>query len=197
MAGKFRIEPRNHSRELVEQINKQFDAIEASLKPAFTPTPAATPAPSSSSNVNVTSGIAGTGVNQGLNTDGVTMQGNGVDQPLAVADSIASGAAFGGSLGVVPLAFGFSPYSAVLSSAQAKLFMCSADPGADFILNLPPAVGSGNVAVVEKADANAHNIAVTPNGTDTINGVNAPVNLASQFNTVRLVDVIAGQWVEF
>ena len=56
------------------------------------------------------------------------------------------------------------------------------------------AAGSGNVAIIKKIDANAHNIAVTPNGSDTIDGVNAAVDIAIQWSVLRVVDAASGAW---
>ena len=78
---------------------------------------------------------------------------------------------------------------------MATLFQCSSSAGADFVFNLPVASGSGSVGVIVKIDSNAHNIAVTPNGTDTINGVNAAVNVSVQWDSVTIVDVGSGAWV--
>ncbi len=83
MAGKYRIEPHNHSRELVEQINKQFDAIEASIKVASTPATPAAPVSVPGSRVNVTSGIAGPAINQVVSVDPASIQGNGTNIPIS------------------------------------------------------------------------------------------------------------------
>jgi hypothetical protein len=87
-----------------------------------------------------------------------------------------------------------SPFAATLSALQYTLFQCSASAGADFIFDLPPATGSGEVAIVKKMDANAHNIVITPNGTDTIDGTNATVSITIQMDAVKLVDSAAGAW---
>lgn len=78
---------------------------------------------------------------------------------------------------------------------MASIFLCSSSAGADFVFNLPAATGTGNVAVVKKMDANAHNVAVTPNGTDTIDGVNAAVNISVQYDTITVCDSGTGAWV--
>jgi len=73
--------------------------------------------------------------------------------------------------------------------------LANSSAGADFIFNLPVATGTGDALIVKKVDANAHNIAVTPNGTNTIDGVNAAVNLTTQWVPVlRLIDSTAGAW---
>ncbi len=96
---------------------------------------------------------------------------------------------------IITLAFAASPYSAVLSATQITLYLANSSAGADFIFNLPVATGTGDALIVKKVDANAHNIAVTPNGTNTIDGVNAAVNLTTQWVPVlRLIDSAAGAW---
>ena len=78
---------------------------------------------------------------------------------------------------------------------MATIFPCSASAGADFVFNLPAATGTGHVAVIKKMDPNAHNIAVTPNGTDTIDGVNAAVDVSIQYDTVTVCDYALGAWI--
>src|SRR5216684_1560096 len=95
---------------------------------------------------------------------------------------------------LITLAFAASPYAAALSATQITLYMASSSAGADFIFNLPVATGSGNAAIIKKMDANAHNIAVTPNGTNTIDGVNAAVNVSLQYDILRLIDSGTGAW---
>lgn len=84
-----------------------------------------------------------------------------------------------------------SPYSI---GQVAAFFAASAGASADTILNLPQATGSGRVIVVYKVDANAHNIAITPKGSDTINGSNSALNLGSQYDVRRLIDYGSGTW---
>lgn len=103
----------------------------------------------------------------------------------------------GGGLGTVAVVtepFSASPYMATLSSSQTTLYLVSASASSDFIFNLPPATGSGEVAIIKKEDPNAHNIAVTPNGTDTIDGVNAPVDITIQYDTLSIADATVGAW---
>lgn len=76
----------------------------------------------------------------------------------------------------------------------ATLYLVSAGVSADFIFNLPPAIGSGNVGIVKKVDADAHSVQVTPNGTDTIDGENAAIPIADQWAYVKLCDAQAGAW---
>ncbi len=88
-----------------------------------------------------------------------------------------------------------SPYT--IATSQNVFLDASASAGADFIANLPHATGSGFIVVVKKTDANAHNVAITPDpirGTDTIDGLNAARNLANQYDAHALIDVAAGKW---
>lgn len=66
-----------------------------------------------------------------------------------------------------------------------------------FTLNLPPATGSGNWVVIHRLTGGAANLDVTPNGTDTINGVNAAVNINAIHGVLRLTDVAVGAWLEW
>lgn len=70
----------------------------------------------------------------------------------------------------------------------------SAGASADTIVNLPAATGSFREIEISKRDANAHNIAVTPNGSDTINGSAGASNITVQFDTLRLRDIAIGEW---
>jgi hypothetical protein len=85
----------------------------------------------------------------------------------------------------------FSPYTV---GATDELIAASAGAAAATVVNLPVATGSGRTLVVKKMDANAQNIAVTPSGTDTIDGANAAVNITLRWDKVRLVDLAAGAW---
>lgn len=88
-----------------------------------------------------------------------------------------------------------SPYA--IPASQNTFLAASADAGADFIADLPAATGAGITVVVKKMDANPHNIAVTPNGSDTIDGVNAADNIGTQYNSNSYFDLAAGQWAKF
>ena len=208
MAGKYKIELRDLSRDSVNQLNKNFDKIENDItaKGGGTAPPKLTVVPSPSGPVNLGGSIPGsiediTNVNKGggspgpvgppgppspVFTDGVTIGGDGNGTPLF--SFVLS------SFLVVTNAFAASPYSATLEEQQVTYFRCSSSAGADFVFDLPAATGSGNVAVIKKSDANAHNIAVTPNGSDTIDGVNAVANISIQYSVLRLVDVTTGAW---
>jgi len=123
-------------------------------------------------------------------SDGVTIAGGMNGVPI----SGMGGPAGLGTLIVVTKAFGASPFAAALSPQAGTVFRCSAGAGADFVFNLPAATGSGQWCVIKKMDANAHNIAVTPNGGDTIDGANAAVNVAVQNDALWLCDTVAGAW---
>jgi hypothetical protein len=69
----------------------------------------------------------------------------------------------------------------------------SATAGADQIINLPAATGSGWMTMMKKMDANPHNIVVTRAGTDTIDGLTT-YTLSNQYSAVQLVDGAAGLW---
>ncbi len=77
---------------------------------------------------------------------------------------------------------------------MATLYLVSAGSAADFIFNLPPAIGGGQVAIVKKMDANPFNVNIVPHGTDTIDGVNTPTVMTVQYDTLTLCDALAGQW---
>lgn len=63
---------------------------------------------------------------------------------------------------------------------------CTAAAG--YAVNLPTASGiAGRFYTVIKKDNNANAIAVTPNGAETINGVNAAFNLAAQWKYVTVI----------
>lgn len=70
----------------------------------------------------------------------------------------------------------------------------SATAGADKVENLNPATGSGVFLVYKKMDANAHDIVITPDGTDNIDGVNAAKHITIQNDTLGLYDRAAGEW---
>lgn len=129
---------------------------------------------------------APTPATQTVTVDDFTITGDGNSDPL-------TGTVLAAFV-VTTLAFGASPYTATLTPLRTNEYRCSASSGADFVFNLPAATGSGNVAIIKKIDANAHNIAVTPNGSDTIDGVNAAVDIAIQWSVLRVVDAASGAW---
>lgn len=83
-----------------------------------------------------------------------------------------------------------SPYQALLPPNSSEVAFIAMESGE---LDLPGATGSGRVIIVKKTDATPNPVAVTPNGTDTIDGggVAAVVN---QYDALRLIDAALGQW---
>lgn len=85
-----------------------------------------------------------------------------------------------------------SPFT--IPGAVPVTFLGASSSGtADFIANLPAAVGSGDKITVQKSDSNAHNVVLTASGSDTING-SATYNLTTQYQTVEVIDTAAGFW---
>ena len=137
-------------------------------------------------NNGCTGNPAPTPVTQSVTVDGFTITGDGNSSPL-------TGTVLA-SFVITTNAFGASPYTATLTQLRTSYYRCSSSVGADFVFNLPAATGSGDIAIIKKLDSNAHNIAVTPNGSDTIDGVNAVSNISIQYSTLQLVDAASGAW---
>lgn len=91
---------------------------------------------------------------------------------------------------VVTVAATASPYTA---AATDEFIAASASSAAATVIDLPAATGSGRTICVKKMDANAQNIAVTPNGSDKIDGASV-YNLTAQYDVARLADIGAGVW---
>lgn len=89
-------------------------------------------------------------------------------------------------------AFASSPFT-IPGAVPVTFLGASSGSGADFIANLPAAVGSGDKITVQKSDSNAHNIVLTAAGSDTING-SATYDLTTQYQTVEIIDTAAGFW---
>lgn len=72
----------------------------------------------------------------------------------------------------------------------------SASGAANCVLNLPAALAGniGRVIYVKREDSNAFNVNVTPNGTDTIDGVNAADSIKIQYDEFGFVVGAAGAW---
>ena len=193
MAGKWRIEQSGTglSRNGLNQLNKIFDSIEASISPAAPASvpSAAVPTPKNPGLVNAIQAevVAPT---SSVNTKSGT---------VSVAAHVSPSP--GGVQQAVPLftvidePFAASPYAIAFPSGGGNILLeASAGSAANFIANLPPATGSGYLIIVKKEDANAFAIAITPNGSDTIDGVNAAVNITTQFDTLQLIDDGSGTW---
>jgi hypothetical protein len=70
-----------------------------------------------------------------------------------------------------------------------------ATSGSDCTLNLPAASGNiGRSIVVKRTDANAHNVLLHPNGTDTIDGVNSNFTISIQYEEFAVVVGASGAW---
>jgi hypothetical protein len=106
-----------------------------------------------------------------------------------------TGPAGGGAsaLVLVVVTNAMSPYTAA-AVTQSTFYLVAAGVAADTIFNLPVAAGSLIPIIVKKTDANAFNVVVTPNGTDTIDGVNAVQTITVQGDGLDLTDTGAGAW---
>lgn len=62
------------------------------------------------------------------------------------------------------------------------------------VVNVPASNGGGRVLTIKNLDTGGGTVAVTANGTDTIDG-QAVYNLTTQYQVVRLVDGAVGQWM--
>ncbi len=91
--------------------------------------------------------------------------------------------------------FSLSPYAI---QSTDTFIAASAGAGADTVVNLPAAVGSGRIVIVKKVDANPHNIAVTPVVvTDVIDGATGPDAITMQWAAVSYIDYLQGAWGKF
>lgn len=116
-------------------------------------------------------------------TDGTTISGDGTSRnELAL---------------IKPLTYNVRATSTTPDPVTATdvFVLSSATAGADIVEDLPAATGSGRVLIFKKMDANAHNVVITPNGADMLDGANAVVNITIQYDAVRLLDAAAGAWV--
>jgi hypothetical protein len=94
-------------------------------------------------------------------------------------------------LNVRIITFADSPYAV----ASGDYFVvASAATGADTIVVLPPATGSGRPLDVKKIDANPYSIAVTPVNADTIDDGSGPLNILARYASYTLVDYSPGKW---
>lgn len=69
-----------------------------------------------------------------------------------------------------------------------------ADGAGGSTVNLQAAGGTGLFYLINKDDSAAGATTIAPNGTDTINGVNAAITLTNQYDWVLLMDRITGGW---
>jgi hypothetical protein len=94
-------------------------------------------------------------------------------------------------LNIKIITFADSPYSV---TPIDEVILASAGTGADTIVVLPPATGSGRPLDVKKIDANPYSIAVTPANADTIDDGSGPLNILARYTSDTLVDYSAGKW---
>ena len=86
-----------------------------------------------------------------------------------------------------------SPYSVL--PADQFIEMSSGANNASTVVNLPAATGSGRVIVIKRMDAfKKAPVNITPNGTDTIDGLAATLPLTAQFESYSLEDAAPGAW---
>ena len=168
----------------------------------------------------------GTGITS-VRTDGTTIGGNGVGTPIFLETPVAvanggTGTATPGLIqgtgititGAWPdqtinatggsgnsyfpdnRTIADSPFS-VPNTHPFYFLGASSSAGADFVANLPAATGSGNVLTIKRLDATAHTVTITPNGTDTIDGVNASDFLSRQYVAINYIDFAVGQWLRW
>lgn len=93
--------------------------------------------------------------------------------------------------GYVSVNHGASPYTGASTDEVVGIDSSSGDTEYD----LPAATGTNNEVTVKKLGSNAHNATVKPNGTDTIDGVNATRTL-NNFESVTFKDYGSGTWCE-
>lgn len=98
-----------------------------------------------------------------------------------------------GSLALITVTNAMSPYSAA-AVTQSTFYLVASGVASDTIFDLPVAAGSLFPIIVKKTDANAFNVVVTPNGTDTIDGVNAVQTITVQGDGIELTDTGVGTW---
>lgn len=84
-----------------------------------------------------------------------------------------------------------SPYAVAAMGNQ--FIAASAGVASDTIIDLFAAQGTGDLVTIKKIDANAFNIVVTPNGTDTIDGQTTDT-LTQQWESRTYLDYSAGKW---
>lgn len=89
-----------------------------------------------------------------------------------------------------------SPFAVPTFSFTELILLASAGVG-NLIVNLPPAVGSQKKVTVKKMDGNATYVNVTPNGTDTIDGLNEALSITQQYATITVFDGALGAWTIF
>lgn len=100
------------------------------------------------------------------------------------------------STGADRVAFSAITTSTTLAAATHSNVSASTSGGA-VVLTLPASVTGnvGTIFVIEKGDTSANLLTITPNGTDTIDGVNASIVVMGMGSSVTLVASGTGAWV--
>ena len=94
-------------------------------------------------------------------------------------------------LNVKIITYADSPY---VVGSEDEIIIASAGTGADTIVTLPAAVGTGRPLDLKKVDANPYNVAITPAGGDTLDDAAGPFNILAQYGSYTLVDYAPGKW---
>lgn len=166
--------------------------------------------------VNEKPGNSGPSSNPGISsvsTDGTTIGGDGVVTPIFLKTPVA--VASGGTGTATPalvagldikitgswpnntIAFFVKPTNTATTpyavAASDGFVGGSATIGADQVVTLPAATGTGRLLYVKKMDANAHNVVLTPAGADTIDGA-ATYLLTTQYQAVAVLDSASAVW---
>ncbi len=95
------------------------------------------------------------------------------------------------TLNVKIITYADSPYTV---AAEDDVIIASAGTGADTIVNLPGASGSGRPLDVKKVDVNPYNIALAPAGTDTVDDAGGPFNILVRYASYTVIDYAPGKW---
>ena len=92
--------------------------------------------------------------------------------------------------------FDIDSFAAGLPIPEKLFLAASASPTSGTIILLPGAVGSQRIITIQKADAYAQNIIVTPQGSDTIDGQAGVDNIPAALMAWTYLDYAKGQWVK-
>ncbi len=84
-----------------------------------------------------------------------------------------------------------SPYTV---QPDDYFMLALAGTGADTLILLPAASGSGRPLDVKKIDPNPYNIGVIPAGADTVDDSSGPFNILTRYASFTLVDYSPGKW---
>jgi len=140
-------------------------------------------------NMKSVSGLHLSGASQSLLMDGTT-----VLQKTALFEGAITGSAVGVGLRLKYSGITTTPFSPALSEYVLGVTTTSTA----ITISLPPPLISdvGRVLLIKDVTNNAsvNNITITPNGTDTIDGVNASVVLNSNSAAIHCIVVAANKW---